>query len=58
MVYDDTRWVARLRDMRVWNETEARQRYEESKKKRLSARLQADRSLTLFDAHEEEEEKV
>ncbi|CAD0092666.1 unnamed protein product [Aureobasidium mustum] len=55
MVYDDTRWVARLRDMGVWNETEARQRYEESKKKRLSGRPQADRSLTLFDAHDEEE---
>lgn len=41
--------------MGVWNESEARQRYEESKKKRLSGRPQADRSLTLFDAHDEEE---
>ncbi|KAI4730131.1 hypothetical protein E4T49_01970 [Aureobasidium sp. EXF-10728] len=55
MVYDDTRWVARLKDMNVWNETEARQRYEESKKKRLSGRPQADRTHTLFDAHDEEE---
>ncbi|KAK6002306.1 hypothetical protein QM012_001944 [Aureobasidium pullulans] len=55
MVYDDTRWVARLKDMGVWNESEARQRYEESKKKRLSGRPQPDRALTLFDAHDEEE---
>ncbi|KAI5271848.1 hypothetical protein E4T47_04852 [Aureobasidium subglaciale] len=54
MVYDDTRWVARLRDMGVWNETEARQRYEDSKKKRLSGRPHA-ASITLFDAHDEEE---
>ncbi|KEQ84047.1 hypothetical protein M438DRAFT_274169 [Aureobasidium pullulans EXF-150] len=54
MVYDDTRWVARLRGMGVWNETEARQRYEESKKKRLSGRPHAG-SVTLFDAHDEEE---
>ncbi|THX99277.1 hypothetical protein D6D03_07325 [Aureobasidium pullulans] len=54
MVYDDTRWVSRLRHMGVWNETEARQRYEESKKKRLSGRPHAG-SVTLFDAHDEEE---
>jgi recyclin-1 len=54
MVYDDTRWVSRLRAMGVWNETEARQRYEDSKKKNLSARPHA-ASLTLFDAHDEEE---
>ncbi|KAI4789115.1 hypothetical protein E4T44_13344, partial [Aureobasidium sp. EXF-8845] len=54
MVYDDTRWVARLKDMGVWNETEARQRYEESKK-RLSGRPQADRTSTIFDAHDEQE---
>ncbi|KAI5206485.1 hypothetical protein E4T39_02528 [Aureobasidium subglaciale] len=54
MVYDDTRWVARLRDMGVWNESEARQRYEDSKKKRLSGRPHA-ASITLFDAHDEEE---
>ncbi|KAG9531018.1 F-box protein, partial [Aureobasidium melanogenum] len=55
MVYEDSRWVAKLRDMGVWNEIEARQRYEESKKKRLSGRPQPDRALTLFDAHDEEE---
>ncbi|AEO56865.1 hypothetical protein MYCTH_2302278, partial [Thermothelomyces thermophilus ATCC 42464] len=29
MVYDDTRWVARLRSMGCWNEAEARRRFEE-----------------------------
>lgn len=30
MVYDDTRWIKRLKDMEIWNEEEARQRYEEA----------------------------
>ena len=30
MVYDDTRWIKRLKDMGIWNEEEARQRYEEA----------------------------
>ncbi|KAI5810183.1 exocyst complex component Sec10-domain-containing protein [Peziza echinospora] len=30
MVYDDTRWVHKLRAMGVWNETEARRRYDEA----------------------------
>lgn len=34
MVYDDTRWVYRLRLMGVWNETEARKRFEEAMKRR------------------------
>lgn len=54
MVYDDTRWIARLRAMGIWNEAEARQRYEESKRKRTSGRPHA-ASVTLFDAHDEEE---
>lgn len=37
MVYDDTRWVQRLRAMGVWNEVEARQRYEDSMKRKLEA---------------------
>ena len=32
MVYDDSRWVQRLKSMGVWNETEARQRAEESRR--------------------------
>ena len=50
MVYDDTRWVSKLRAMNVWNEAEARQRYDDSKRKRLSGK-----STTLFDQHDEEE---
>lgn len=34
MVYDDTRWVFRLRLMGVWNEAEARKRFEEAVKRR------------------------
>lgn len=29
MVYDDTRWVRKLKDMEVWNEEEAKRRYDE-----------------------------
>ncbi|KAK3359150.1 exocyst complex component Sec10-like protein [Lasiosphaeria hispida] len=34
MVYDDTRWVARLRSMGCWDETEARKRFEDAMKRR------------------------
>lgn len=34
MVYDDTRWVSRLKSMGVWNENEARRRFEEALQKR------------------------
>ncbi|KAK0652229.1 exocyst complex component Sec10-like protein [Cercophora newfieldiana] len=34
MVYDDTRWVARLRSMGCWDEAEARRRFEEAMKRR------------------------
>ncbi|CAK7269893.1 F-box protein: endocytic membrane traffic, recycling ReCYcling 1 [Sporothrix epigloea] len=34
MVYDDTRWVSRLKSMGVWNEAEARRRFEEVLQKR------------------------
>lgn len=37
MVYDDTRWVQRLKSMGLWNETEARQRFEEAMKRRADA---------------------
>lgn len=37
MVYDDTRWVQKLRSMGLWNEMEARQRYEESVRKKLDS---------------------
>ncbi|KAB5575572.1 exocyst complex component Sec10-like protein [Coniochaeta sp. 2T2.1] len=34
MVYDDTRWVARLKAMGCWDEAEARRRFEEVMRKR------------------------
>lgn len=37
MVYDDTRWVARLQAMGLWNETEARRRFEETLRRRREA---------------------
>ncbi|KAI7517840.1 hypothetical protein KC316_g20617, partial [Hortaea werneckii] len=37
MVYDDTRWVQKLRAMDAWNEVEARQRFEESLKRKVDA---------------------
>lgn len=37
MVYDDTRWVARLKSMGLWNEGEARRRFEEAMRRRREA---------------------
>lgn len=37
MVYDDTRWVARLKAMGLWNEAEARRRFEETLRRRKDA---------------------
>ncbi|KUI71545.1 F-box protein pof6 [Cytospora mali] len=37
MVYDDTRWVARLKSMGMWNEVEARRRFEEALRRRKEA---------------------
>ena len=37
MVYDDTRWVSRLKSMGCWDEREARQRFEESMRRRREA---------------------
>ncbi|KAF2265680.1 secretion pathway protein Sls2/Rcy1 [Lojkania enalia] len=34
MVYDDTRWVQRLKSMNCWNEIEARKRFEEAMKRK------------------------
>lgn len=43
MVYDDTRWVARLKSMGCWNETEARRRFEEAMRRRAEG---AERAAT------------
>lgn len=37
MVYDDTRWVARLKSMGLWNEAEARRRFEDAIRRRKEA---------------------
>lgn len=37
MVYDDTRWVQKLKTIGVWNENEARQRFEEAMKRKVEA---------------------
>jgi recyclin-1 len=37
MVYDDTRWVTKLQLMGIWNESEARARFEEAMRKRRAA---------------------
>ncbi|KAG6357150.1 hypothetical protein INS49_015027 [Diaporthe citri] len=34
MVYDDTRWVARLKSMGLWNELEARRRFDDAVRRR------------------------
>ncbi|KAE9963560.1 hypothetical protein BLS_009179 [Venturia inaequalis] len=37
MVYDDSRWVSRLKSMGCWNDAEARQRAEEAMKRKMEA---------------------
>ncbi|KAK3677522.1 F-box protein: endocytic membrane traffic, recycling ReCYcling 1 [Recurvomyces mirabilis] len=37
MVYDDTRWTQKLRNMGLWNENEARQRFDEAVKRKADA---------------------
>lgn len=37
MVYDDTRWVARLKSMGLWNELEARRRFDDAVRRRKEA---------------------
>ncbi|KAJ3579300.1 hypothetical protein NPX13_g1266 [Xylaria arbuscula] len=66
MVYDDTRWVARLKAMGVWSDMEAKKRFEDAmNRKRDAARTAAngnstsgggkEGSTTIFDATMEEE---
>lgn len=42
MVYDDTRWIQRLKSMGCWNDVEARQRFEESMRRKLEAQRAED----------------
>lgn len=37
MVYDDTRWIQRLKSMGCWNDSEAKQRFEEGTRRKLEA---------------------
>ncbi|KAF2789270.1 hypothetical protein K505DRAFT_378336 [Melanomma pulvis-pyrius CBS 109.77] len=37
MVYDDTRWIQRLKSMGCWNEVEARQRFEEAMRRKIES---------------------
>ncbi|KAK5173568.1 F-box protein: endocytic membrane traffic, recycling ReCYcling 1 [Saxophila tyrrhenica] len=37
MVYDDTRWIQKLKAIGVWNEAEARQRIEDAMKRKVEA---------------------
>ncbi|KAI0157443.1 exocyst complex component Sec10-like protein [Xylariaceae sp. FL1272] len=70
MVYDDTRWIARLKSMGVWSDIEAKKRFEEAVRRRREqaartatnggpgapAGIQA--SMTIFDAALEEERRA
>ncbi|KAI5924320.1 exocyst complex component Sec10-like protein [Camillea tinctor] len=70
MVYDDTRWVARLKSMGLWNEAEARKRFDEAMKRKRDAAARASvhsasgsvsgrqGSTTIFDATVEEERRA
>ncbi|KAF2972691.1 hypothetical protein GQX73_g995 [Xylaria multiplex] len=70
MVYDDTRWVARLKSMGLWNELEAKKRFEDAmrRKRDAAARTAANNgsgpggnkegSTTIFDAAIEEERRI
>jgi recyclin-1 len=70
MVYDDTRWIQKLKAMGVWNDAEARQRFEQSRRRKGDAQRTTGShlpdeqsgggrahagSVTLFDAGVEEE---
>jgi recyclin-1 len=37
MVYDDSRWIMRLKSMGVWNDVEAKQRFDEAMRRKLDA---------------------
>lgn len=60
MVYDDTRWVSRLKSLGCWDEAEAKQRFEEARRKRREAAQRASgppgapgaapAATTIFDA--------
>ncbi|KAJ4344419.1 F-box protein: endocytic membrane traffic, recycling ReCYcling 1 [Didymosphaeria variabile] len=46
MVYDDTRWIQRLKSMGCWNEAEARQRFDEAMRRKIEAQKADEASRT------------
>lgn len=46
MVYDDTRWIQRLKSMGCWNDVEAKQRFEEAMRRKLEAERTAEAQRT------------
>ncbi|KAI0490705.1 exocyst complex component Sec10-like protein [Xylaria cf. heliscus] len=70
MVYDDTRWVARLKNMGLWSDLEAKKRFEDAIKRKRDAAARAgsnggpassadkEGSTTIFDAAIEEERRM
>ncbi|KAI0541001.1 exocyst complex component Sec10-like protein [Xylaria digitata] len=70
MVYDDTRWVARLKSMGLWNDLEAKKRFEDAMKRKRDAAARTaansgsgpggnkEGSTTIFDAAIEEERRI
>ncbi|KAI1188288.1 exocyst complex component Sec10-like protein [Nemania serpens] len=70
MVYDDTRWVSRLKSMGVWSDLEAKRRFEETMKRKRAAVARTatngapvpveskEESTTIFDAAIEEERRM
>ncbi|SPO00703.1 related to Sls2 protein [Cephalotrichum gorgonifer] len=67
MVYDDTRWVSRLKSMGCWDEADARRRFEDALRRRREAAERANAARgavpgkpadnTLFDAVVEEDRR-
>src|SRR5690554_3338249 len=59
MVYDDTRWVSRLKSMGCWDEAEAKRRFDDAMRRRREAakRAGAAQEKTLFDAVVEEDRR-
>ncbi|KAI0471992.1 exocyst complex component Sec10-like protein [Xylariaceae sp. FL0804] len=69
MVYDDTRWIARLKSIGCWNDLEARRRFEEAMRRKRDSTVRPDANgnpgtlnapqgdSTIFDATLEEERR-
>ncbi|GAW12665.1 hypothetical protein ANO14919_020350 [Xylariales sp. No.14919] len=70
MVYDDTRWVARLKSMGIWSDLEAKKRFEDAMKRKRDAVARTatngdavsggntEGSTTIFDVAIEEERRM